>query len=180
MKRNGYANAQITDILQEAGLGTRAFYRHFSTKAELLVEVFRDNAARSRAIIEKRLAQSNDPVQQLLAWIDEMLDLAYDPRRRNRAQLFRSDAARAAFGDEGDRAIAELYKPLEPVLAAGVASGDFPHCDLENDAATIHAIVWRFFLPAVLGEPVADRPAARSCVLRFCLSALGLNYVPEQ
>jgi len=45
LRRNGYANAGITEILGEAGLGTRAFYRHFDSKDELLVSMFAENAS---------------------------------------------------------------------------------------------------------------------------------------
>jgi transposase len=47
IRRNGYADAQITDILAEAGAETRVFYRHFASKDVVLREPFHENAARS-------------------------------------------------------------------------------------------------------------------------------------
>ena len=172
LRRNGYAGAQVSDILADAGLGTRAFYRHFGSKDELLVALFQDNAARTRAQLEERLRQAGSPTEALVAWIDELLDLAYDQRRASRARLFHSGASQAAFGDVGERALDDLYAPLREVLAAGQASGDFPAADLEHDAGAIHALVWRFFWSAVRGDPVASKDEAREVVLRFVLGAL--------
>ena len=36
MERNGYQDAAVAEILSEAGLSTRSFYRHFQSKDELL------------------------------------------------------------------------------------------------------------------------------------------------
>jgi AcrR family transcriptional regulator len=172
LRRNGYAGAQVSDILADAGLGTRAFYRHFGSKDELLVALFHENAAQTRARLEERVRQAGSPTEALVAWLDELLDLAYDQRRASRARLFHSGASQAAFGDVGERALDDLYAPLREVLAAGQASGDFPTADLEHDAGAIHALVWRFFWSAVRGDPVASKDEAREVVLRFVLGAL--------
>ena len=40
MRRKGYAAATVADVLEEAELSTRAFYRHFHSKEELFLAVF--------------------------------------------------------------------------------------------------------------------------------------------
>ncbi len=175
MRRSGYASANVTDILAEANLGTRAFYRHFQSKDELLVALFHDNAESTRRRLEERVRSASTPAEQLEAWIDEMLDMSYDPRRSGRARVFTSEAARVAFGGAGDVAAAELYAPLQRVLVDGAADGAFPGCDPAADAASIHALVWRFFWAAVHGRPELDRESARAHILRFVLPAIGAN-----
>ena len=59
-------------------------------------------------------------------------------------------------------------------LADGAASGDFPDCDPDADAATIHAIVWRLFTDAIHGRATMSRDDARSHVERFAFRALGV------
>jgi AcrR family transcriptional regulator len=175
IRRNGYGNAQITDILTEAGVGTRAFYRHFASKDDVLRELFHENATRSREMLEERIDAMSDPLGKLLAWIEEMLDLAYTPRRRDRARLFRSAAAQVAYGDEADLAIRELYAPLTAVLREGAATGAFPTCDPIHDGTIIHAIVWPYFTAAVQEAPLTSKKAAYRNILRFCLPALGVD-----
>jgi AcrR family transcriptional regulator len=174
MRVNGYADAQISDILAEAGLGTRAFYRHFSSKDDLVVALFEDNASQTTTRLEARVQAAPTARDQLLAWIDEMLDLGYDGRRSARAQLFAASAVRVSSADAERRILAGLHAPLVEVLRAGAASGEFDSASPEQDAASVQALVWVFFEAAVLGRPVMPREAARAHVLRFCLPALGL------
>src|ERR1700761_6713038 len=44
MQRNGYADVAVADILAEAGLSTRSFYRHFESKDQLLCALYRHEA----------------------------------------------------------------------------------------------------------------------------------------
>ena len=44
MERNGYTDAAVADILREADLSTRSFYRHFESKDQLLSALFRREA----------------------------------------------------------------------------------------------------------------------------------------
>src|SRR5947199_263952 len=45
MRRNGFSGATVADILAEAGLSTRAFYRHFASKDELLLAMYRRDSS---------------------------------------------------------------------------------------------------------------------------------------
>ncbi|MGA7416454.1 MAG: helix-turn-helix domain-containing protein [Acidimicrobiales bacterium] len=44
MERNGYQDAAVADILAEADLSTRSFYRHFESKDQLLCALYRREA----------------------------------------------------------------------------------------------------------------------------------------
>jgi AcrR family transcriptional regulator len=178
MRVNGYAEAQIGDILAEAGLGTRAFYRHFSSKDDLVLALFEENATTTASRLEAKVAAAGSARDQLLAWIDEMLDLGYDGRRSARAQLFAASAVRLSSAEAERRILDQLHAPLVEVLRAGAASGEFHSRAPEQDAASIQALVWVFFESAVLGRPVMPRTEAREHVLRFCLPALGLASDP--
>ncbi len=174
MRVNGYAEAQIGDILGEAGLGTRAFYRHFSSKDDLVLALFEDNAAKTAARLQATVAAAGGAREQLLAWIDEMLDLGYDRRRSARAQMFAASVVRVGSAEVERRILAQLYAPLVEVVRAGAASGEFRSTTPEEDAASVHALTWVYFEAAVTGRPVTSRERARAQVLRFCLPALGL------
>ena len=81
MRENGYAHAQLGDILVTAGLSTRAFYRQFDSKDDLLLALYRENAEATAARLRERVAAAGTPTEQLVAWIDETLSLGYDRRR---------------------------------------------------------------------------------------------------
>jgi AcrR family transcriptional regulator len=175
MRQNGYAAAQISDILGEAGLSTRAFYRHFQSKDDLLLAVFRDNAESTSRRLSARVLAAGAPPAQLDAWVDEILSLGYDRRRARRAALFASGAARrtAGYAEENRRAEQSLIDPLLEVLQAGVRSGDFPAAEPDTDARTIFALVWRFAMAGMAGVPPIPREEASRHVQRFVLPALG-------
>ena len=40
LRRDGAADMTIADVLAEAGLSTRAFYRHFTSKSDLLLAIY--------------------------------------------------------------------------------------------------------------------------------------------
>ena len=112
LRRNGYANAGITEILGEAGLGTRAFYRHFDSKDDLLVAMFTDNAAATARRLADEVDLAGSPLARLRAWIDEILALADDPRHGEAARMFISPTMPGVFDAAGDQAIVELRAPL--------------------------------------------------------------------
>ncbi len=178
LRRNGYANAGITEILGEAGLGTRAFYRHFDSKDELLVAMFADNASATARRLADHVDLAGSPLARVRAWIDEILALGDDPRHGEAARMFISPTMPGVFDAAGNEAIAELRAPLRSALAAGAAAGDFPDCDPDADAATIHAIVWRLFIDAINGRATMSRDEARAHVERFALRALGASPDP--
>jgi len=177
MRRNGFAGAHITEILDEAGISTRAFYRHFRSKDDLLLAIFRQNANLTGVRLEHRLASAATPTDQLVAWIDEILDMGYDVRRARVSRVFASGTVTSAIADAGHEAAARLSAPLHDVLISGSASGEFPKCDPVTDAASIHALVWRLFSDAMHGRARLDRGQAIEHVLRFVAPALGIERV---
>jgi AcrR family transcriptional regulator len=177
MRDNGYADAQLGDILAAAGLSTRAFYRQFGSKDDLLLALYRENAEATAARLRERVAAAGSPTDQLIAWIDETLSIGYDRRRARRAAILASDAARrtGGYGEESARGAAALSAPLLEVLQSGARSGAFPSCVPVPDAATIHAIAWRLAAASISGTAVMSEPEARAHVKRFCFAALGID-----
>ena len=134
MSRNGYANAHVTDILNEARLSTRAFYRHFASKDDLLEAMFHQNVERTCAHLDEQLAKADAPTAQLLAWIDEILEMGYDVRKGRMARMFASTTMISSLADAGHEATAMLYKPLHRDLVEGAASGEFHACAPDSHA----------------------------------------------
>src|ERR1700722_17950796 len=62
------ANASLEDIAKKAGVGPGTLYRHFPTREDLLVAVYRSEVEKLAAA-EGTLADSKSPVEALRAWL---------------------------------------------------------------------------------------------------------------
>lgn len=180
LRRKGCAAATVADLLSEAGLSTRAFYRHFRSKEELFLAVFERDSAASGRRMEGRLAGLTGARAQLEGWIDEVLSLGYNPARARRTRLFAHEAEglRGAYPTEFRAIRQPIHAPLVQVLEAGRRTGSFPLARPENDARSIHALTWSLVGERLEGGGPPDAASARDQVLRFCLPALGASSEP--
>jgi AcrR family transcriptional regulator len=62
------ANASLEEIAKKAGVGPGTLYRHFPTREDLLVAVYRSEMEKLAAA-ERTLADSKAPVEALRAWL---------------------------------------------------------------------------------------------------------------
>lgn len=75
MRENGAVDPTIGQILEVAGLSTNAFYRHFPTKDDLLLELVMQAGANTRSFLSHRMAREKTPPGRITAWIEGMFDL---------------------------------------------------------------------------------------------------------
>jgi AcrR family transcriptional regulator len=175
MRRNGFQGASVQDILDHAGLSTRAFYRQFRSKDDLLLAMFRTASDPDVAQVASAAEGAPTAIDAVRTWIDEMLAMAFDPRRVRRLVIFNS-VARQADGYEEEEATlrSSLIAPLLGALQRGSSDGSFPATDPLPDADAIFDLVWSVAHPQ-RRSPTTDRARARDQVLRFCLPALGVD-----
>ncbi|HEY3879753.1 MAG TPA: TetR/AcrR family transcriptional regulator [Trebonia sp.] len=128
MQRNGYADVAVADILAEAGMSTRSFYRHFESKDQLLCALYRHEAEQVAERLTARVSAAANPLAALDSWIEEIMSLGYHRRKAARVAVLGSPGAMRAEGyaDESKRAMKLLITPLEAVLADGLRDGTFP------------------------------------------------------
>jgi len=177
MERNGYVDANVAEILREANLSTRSFYRHFDSKDQLLCALYRREAQAAATRLNDRVHGAGTPRAALEAWIDEILTLGHDRAKAARLTVLTSRGAMKADGyTEAMRDASQLLMaPLERILAEGAADGSFPRADPRADATLIQSVVW-----AAAGlNPARARPASRAEAVRqvrsFCERALGAD-----
>jgi AcrR family transcriptional regulator len=178
LQRAGATGMTVGDVLAESGLSTRAFYRHFASKDELVLAVFesetRRNLDRQQAAVGSAMATAG-PRRALEAWVDELLAVAFEPRRARRAQTFWAEGARlrSEFPVQFDAIVAGLIAPLVAILERGREDGTFALTDPAADARSIYAVVWALAERRLDGDTSVSRAQAREHALRFCLPALG-------
>jgi AcrR family transcriptional regulator len=177
MERNGYVGANVAEILRQANLSTRSFYRHFDSKDQLLCALYRREAQAAAARLTAKVDAAETPRAALEAWIDEILTLGHDRAKAARLKVLTSRGAMKADGyAEATRDASHLLMaPLERILVEGAEDGSFPLADPLADAPLIQSVVW-----AAAGlNPARSLPASRTESVRqvrsFCERALGAD-----
>ncbi|MGD9797140.1 MAG: TetR/AcrR family transcriptional regulator [Acidimicrobiia bacterium] len=174
MRRNGFAEAKITDILQEAELSNRAFYRHFSSKDELLLGMCGRDIGFVVRQLRSRIHDAPDPVSGLHAFMDEYLRTFFEPRDPDRIAVFNSEGARRAEGYDAEvrRLDRQVIEPLLEVLRTGADLGVFRTATPERDGYAVYQLVRS--LTMMPPEVRPSREDAVAYLMRFCGPALGL------
>lgn len=179
LRDGGVASFTVADVLATANLGTRAFYRHFKSKDQLVVSVFADSARREAARLAGLMAASADPVAAVVAWISGRLDLAFDLAVESDLKYV-SREAQALYTVEPEL-LASVYeamlRPLVQELTRGTEQGLFAQGDPHSDAQAISAVVWaRVEQQWAIGA--GEYQQVRADTVRFCLRAIGAS--PER
>lgn len=175
LERNDYQDVAVADILAEAGISTRSFYRHFGSKDELLRAMYRREAEAAATRLHDKVAAAGPPRPALEAWIDEILSYGQQRAKARRAAVLGSAGAMRAEGyvDEVAHAAKLQVEPLVGVLEAGLADGTFPDAAPRADAHLIQTLTWRASGLNPFLEARPARPGTREALLSFCLRALG-------
>jgi AcrR family transcriptional regulator len=177
MERNGYVDAAVADILREADLSTRSFYRHFESKDQLLCALFRREADSAAARLRAKVDAAATPRAALHAWIDEILSFGHHRVKAARVSVLGSPGAMKAEGyvDEMRHASEVLTAPLEALLRDGAADGSFPLADPVADAPLVRSVVWTAAGLNPAREKATTRTEAARQVRSFCERALGVT-----
>jgi len=173
MARDGFQDTAVHDVVAQAGLSTRAFYRHFDSKEALLVALMRRDAESAARSVEAAVSGASDPFSAVKGWLDTFLDIFYEPRLRQRMAVFNSVATALNIAEEWDmmRKIhcASLISALRVGHSAGLLYSPAP----EVDAFSIHALACT--VAGLRGQLYRTRDKATAYVLRFAAPALAIQ-----
>lgn len=127
----GQVDPPVTSILERAGLGTRAFYRLFKSKEELIIAVLQDGTTWKINYIDEQMATATTPLERVTTWVEA----AISPHTRedapgHRAILLHTYRWEMMFPQELATMREQLLQPL--VHAIAQLRG-------ENDSTTAHA-----------------------------------------
>jgi AcrR family transcriptional regulator len=123
-------NAPVRDIAAKAGVGTATIYRHFPTRADLIIAVFRHQVEACAEAGPALLATSATPYAALGQWIDLFVDFVIT--KHGLAAVLQSDDANfeplhAYFIDHLVPACTQL---LDAAAAAGEIRADVAALEL--------------------------------------------------
>lgn len=174
LSRSGGMDPRMREILAEAGLSTQAFYRHFTSKDELLLVVLEDGRIRLATYLGHRMAKAKPGVAQLRAWIEGMFAQATDPTAAARTRPFILNVHRLMeqYPDEQLRSISLLVEQVRATLADAHAAGQLAQPPAKGDAAAIyHLTVGPMENHIALGS-TPSRAEVRG-IVDFALRAIG-------
>jgi AcrR family transcriptional regulator len=113
------ANASLDDIATKAGVGPGTLYRHFPTREDLLVGVYRSEMEKLAAA-EQKFAEKLPPVEALRAWLFLFID--YIARKHLIAP-----ALNALLGDPKkvfESSYARIWEAIRALVKRGIENGD--------------------------------------------------------
>ena len=115
--------APVRDIATAAGVGMGTIYRHFPTRADLIVAVYRHQVEACAEAGPDLLASSSTPHEALTTWIGLFVDFLVT--KHGLAAAMRSDHAgwQALHGYFLDRLVPVCAALLDAAAAAGEISG---------------------------------------------------------
>jgi AcrR family transcriptional regulator len=165
----------VAEMLSMSGLSTRSFYRHFSSKDDVLWFIYRTEASTLEDNLEERLARTAGTVEAFVVWIDTLLGLAYDPEAAKRTAILRAAVRQIdprLVPPRSDGTVS-FVRILRKIIERGQLEGLFPRAEPEDDAWAVNALVWDSIDSVGTGQRRISRNKARDSILRFSLPALG-------
>jgi AcrR family transcriptional regulator len=175
VREEGVRAFSIAQVLNRAQLSTRAFYRHFGSKDELVAAVFLGMASVEMLRLRRRMADAADPVGAVAAWIDGRLELAFNDELRSDLRQMSVEAQSQMFASPEliGPAYGEILLPLVEQLVRGADLGLFTDIDAESEALSIQGVVWSN-VERQWATGSCDQNELRERVQRFCLRGLGV------
>jgi AcrR family transcriptional regulator len=172
--RDGIEAVTLSSLLQEAGLGTRAFYRHFESKDQFLVATWLRQTQAASEALESKMDGARRPIAAVEVWVDDFLDRLYSRDGTPHVEaLWRNGFwLRNAYPNEFGSIVRVQLNALFRCLVDGSAKGEFPETDPQLDASTILATCWMLAELGLRGDPI-PRDAARRHLLRVVRGLTG-------
>jgi AcrR family transcriptional regulator len=175
LREHGVQGLSIAAVLQHAALSTRAFYRHFESKDQLVSTVFVEMAKAEKRRLRRQMAAVGSPAEAVAAWIDGRLDLAFNENIKSDLRRMSLEAQSQSFAAPEliQPAYAEMLEPLVEQIQRGLDRGEFHDVDPDSGAQSIQGVVWSI-TERQWATGTCERADVRERTLRFCLRGLGV------
>lgn len=176
LREQGVRGLSVAAVLDRAQLSTRAFYRHFGSKDELVAAVFSDIARVETQRLRKKMATAATAPEAVVAWIDGRLDLAFEQSLKTDLRNLSLEAQTQMFASPRlvQPAYAEMLEPLIEQLQRGLRDGAFRDVDPVSAAQSIQGVIWAC-TERQWATGDGNRAEVRERALRFCLRGLGVT-----
>lgn len=136
----GYDAARMEDLAKVTGVPTSTMYYYFDGKHQVLAFLVRDYLDGLAAAIAAAVEAADDPTDRLVALVRAHLGaMAAQP---DTCQVLLSELGRIGrLPDMAEAVQSAVHRPLQKILADGVADGSFRSLDAETSTSTIYGAV---------------------------------------
>ncbi|UGY94927.1 TetR/AcrR family transcriptional regulator [Streptomyces gobiensis] len=171
LSEHGYTGCSMSAVAARAGVATGSVYRHFPSKADLVVELFRTVVSREVAAVSEAAGRQAGLVEDIVAVVETFAGRALKSPRLAYALLAEPvdpavDAERLVFR----RAFRDVFAER---IAEGVQRGVLPAQDPQLTAAALVGAGAEALI-GPLSEPAVG-PGTVPALVRFTLRALGAS-----
>jgi AcrR family transcriptional regulator len=173
VSERGYGGASVAAIAERAGVSTGALYRHFPSKADLFVELFRRTADHELAALRAAAAEHDQYLDRLDAVLTAYASRALATPRLTWALVYEPvdslvDVERLVYRRRYREEMAELIR-------LAIAAGNIPDQSPDLAAAAVVGAIAEALVGPI--SPLPDAPASEAetidGIVRFCRRALG-------
>lgn len=169
MRERGFDVITLADVAAAAGIGRTAVYNHFPDKESLLVGFITHETEEYVATLERSLEDVADPVEQLRTYVRAQTQLKRDYHLAPGPDL-RSVLSRATQQRVREH-VGLVERLLRRIIAAGIASGEFPDQDVDTTVPLVNACLSGRGVP----DDGPEREQAIEATVAFVLRAVGVH-----
>jgi len=164
LAEHGYGGCSVAAVAERAGVAVGSVYRHFPTKADLVVHVFRQVVTREVEAVRAGSAEAGEPAERVLAAVDTFAQRALKAPKQAYALLAEPvdaliDAERLEFRRAYTEVIAEH-------VADGVRDGSLPPQDGRLTAAALVGAAAEVLIGPLTSGNASDVAELRTFILR--------------
>jgi AcrR family transcriptional regulator len=137
--QSGTFEPSVREILHEAGVSTKAFYRHFRSKDDLLLVALETASMQLAEYIESKMTSVAEPVPRIRIWIEGFVRQAIVPSAARRTLPWALGVGQLAhmYPEQFNRSKALVIAPLEREIARADAEGTAVSPNPAKDARII-------------------------------------------
>jgi AcrR family transcriptional regulator len=137
--QSGTFEPSVREILHEAGVSTKAFYRHFRSKDDLLLVALETASLQLAEYIESKMISVAEPVPRIRVWIEGFVRQAIVPSAARRTLPWALGVGQLAhmYPEQFNRSKALVIAPLEREIARADAEGTAVSPNPAKDARII-------------------------------------------
>lgn len=143
MARDGELEPNMRELMASAGISTRAFYRHFPSKAALISVVIEEIYNEMLDRLQQSVVASDSAERKLRGWIDATLDYAANPdlATRGRALVVHQAQLSRDYAGVYVEAGRALNAQVAAIIEQGVAEQAFVTTQVQSDARMIVSLI---------------------------------------
>ena len=174
--KTGSFEPSVREILQEAGVSTKAFYRHFRSKDDLLLVALETASLQLADYVESKMAVVDAPEPRIRVWIEGFVRQAIVPSAARRTLPWTLGMGQLAhtYPDQFDHSKAVVIAPLEREITRAVAQGTAASPNPARDAR----IIFGYTMDAIRRHLIRGTEPDQSDIeqlVNFTYRALGIS-----